>query len=199
MKILVLSILLFGVFISGCVKEFTLDKYDLYATEGWIACIVAAEQSIPQPDKPNIKKCTCNGTGKVRTGDGINETQCPCGDKCQCGQTRISVHKKRCIMFTSPKNCKPCKVFDKNIIPELKKQNWTFGGGESLVEIVICENKDNEWFTEQYKELREKNEIDLSNEGIPLFVLIEGEKVIDIKVGIQTAKGFTDFFYQVSK
>ena len=51
----------------------------------WVGLAIAAlDPTSPRPDAP--KKCCglCNGTGKVRTGDGLALVPCDCPDDCKC-------------------------------------------------------------------------------------------------------------------
>jgi hypothetical protein len=44
----------------------------------------APDNNDDKPDTPPDGKCTCNGTGRVRSGDGLVDVPCPCGKNCQC-------------------------------------------------------------------------------------------------------------------
>lgn len=52
----------------------------------WVGLAIAAlDTDGPRPDTP--KQCCgrCNGTGKVRTGDGLSIVPCDCPENCKCG------------------------------------------------------------------------------------------------------------------
>lgn len=40
---------------------------------------------VPQPPREGcVDGCTCNGTGKEKTGDGLDTVECRCPDGCKC-------------------------------------------------------------------------------------------------------------------
>lgn len=188
----ILIILMVCAIIIGCNKSFKGDEYKIYETEGLIALIVAentiVDNSIPQPDNPEPSECTCKGTGKVKTGDGLNTTQCPCGENCKC-----SKFSKRFIFLTS-KNCSPCNKFKKTETKQLEKQGWTFGDKNCLFETIECNIKDSKFVTDR-NDILNNYKVSLS-EGLPMFLLIENNKLIEKHIGYITAKSLTDMYYK---
>lgn len=51
------------------------------------ACILFDLPDAPTPDVPSeecVNDCTCNGTGREKTGDGLSTVDCRCPDGCKC-------------------------------------------------------------------------------------------------------------------
>jgi hypothetical protein len=51
------------------------------------ACILFDLPDAPTPDVPIegcVDGCTCNGTGREKTGDGLSTVDCRCPDGCDC-------------------------------------------------------------------------------------------------------------------
>lgn len=51
------------------------------------ACILFDLPDAPTPDLPSegcVDGCTCNGTGREKTGDGLSTVDCRCPDGCDC-------------------------------------------------------------------------------------------------------------------
>ena len=51
------------------------------------ACILFDLPDAPTPDVPSegcVDGCTCNGTGREKTGDGLSTVDCRCPDGCDC-------------------------------------------------------------------------------------------------------------------
>ena len=59
--------------------DYTPDYVALVAVQA--AIVAQMEEAKPTP-KPPLKNCSlCKGTGKVRTGDNQNWTNCPCTER----------------------------------------------------------------------------------------------------------------------
>jgi hypothetical protein len=59
--------------------DYTPDYVALVAVQA--AIVAQMEEAKPAP-KPPLKNCSlCKGTGKVRTGDNQNWTNCPCTER----------------------------------------------------------------------------------------------------------------------
>lgn len=68
-----------------------------------------------QPNNP-IEKCTCNGTKMVKSGDGIQDIPCPCGDNCKCNTNETeNKDNTRCNCGCNKKHCK-CQQNGKSCI-----------------------------------------------------------------------------------
>lgn len=70
-------------------NDYTPDYVAIVATQ--MAIIAQAQDPHPtiKPPLPNCSKC--KGTGKVKTGDGLNWTNCPCTERvadCPDGQCK---------------------------------------------------------------------------------------------------------------
>jgi hypothetical protein len=61
------------------IDDYTPDYVALVAVQA--AIVAQMEEAKPAP-KPPLKNCSlCKGTGKVRTGDNQNWTNCPCTER----------------------------------------------------------------------------------------------------------------------
>ena len=161
--ILILALILFFIPTGIVVHAFTVDKYKILEGEGVCAYSIAFLSlddkpitPIPLP-KPDVKECKCNGTKKVRTGDGLASIKCPCGDSCKC-QSPKGLPTNRIVLLTAPRRCKPCKQLDETTIPALKVVGWTFGRNKNI-EVVDLDENPNSGYTA---------------ESIPCFVTLDG-------------------------
>jgi hypothetical protein len=69
---------------AGCSKSVDVDRIPLLCECFSVAayeCIKAESRSVDEPEKCCGK---CNGTGKVRSGDGLALVDCPCPPTCPC-------------------------------------------------------------------------------------------------------------------
>lgn len=181
-----IKIFIIALFIGGCIHQFTPDEFQLYETEGLIAFVVnAADNPAPLPATPST--CPCNGTGKEKTGDGLAEVKCRCGDNCKCKAAKAN--KKRALLFTAPKSCSPCAQFEKKSVPVLKKNGWTIGpNATNLIQTIDTDDEANSKLVETF-----------NIDAIPTFVLLEDDKEIDRVSGFKKPKEFTDFFLKERK
>lgn len=180
--------------IAGCkVTPIEVSQFDIVKTEGFIAFMVAATRTVPFSPQPDVVSgCTCNGTKVVKQFDG-HVTQCPCGDNCKCKQSGkpddvqpINKPVKRVMLFTDPKNCSPCRKFEKDEVPTLKKKDWTVGkDDDNLIQVIDLKERENADVFKKYG----------VTQGIPTFILFEQEKEVRRYVGFMTANEFTDWFY----
>lgn len=145
--ILIISCILFLIPTGIALNAFSLDKYSKLRSEAGVAYSVAwldVEDeynkikngiiAIPTPKPTPIPVQTtcdkCNGTKKVKTGDGLGTTVCPCGAACKCVKTGASPNvstTRQIVLVTQPSVCEPCKQLDKSTLPALKAVGWTFG------------------------------------------------------------------------
>lgn len=150
--ILLLCFLLFLIPTGIAVQAFTLDKYERMTREGGIACVVASLEVIktsqnsvkPVPSPETIKPSTCSkcrGTKRVKSGDGILEIPCECGDKCKCQPTKnVAPKSVRTVLVFGAKWCGPCVLWHEKDEVNLKKNGWTFGEGKNIQVIDFDEN-----------------------------------------------------------
>lgn len=114
MKTLIILILL----LSGC-NKLNIDPFDIHTIEGFIAYSAAFHaKDIPQTPIDKSAGCKCNGTKKVKSGDGLLNVQCQCGPDCKCktnneGTGSIgTVNKlpsKYIVFITQENRCQPCR------------------------------------------------------------------------------------------
>jgi len=79
------------VFLSGCqAADPRLSDMTTAEITAELACrfaTIAAFDTAPSPDAPSegcVEGCGCNGTGREKTGDGLDTVPCRCPDHCDC-------------------------------------------------------------------------------------------------------------------
>lgn len=126
------------------------------------------------------KECTCGGTGKVKTGDGLSETVCQCGDKCTCKKTKVKTQ----ILYFGGDHCQPCRQMKNKIFPALAKVGWKISPKEgSQFHIIVYEADNNPKLVEKFK-----------IESIPLFILTEDGVEVNRHEGIISAAQMGNFW-----
>ena len=191
-NIWVLSVLL----IVGCVTStnvIKLNNYELAAAEGFTAYSFAWHRQVDEKEpEGNVKGCTCNGSKKVKSGDGLVTIPCPCGNNCTCKQNDLgsmpigSTQKveKYFILVSASKNCSACNDMNK----VLKKNGW------------ISKSEDREkyhYIHEDIGDLNKPNEEMLKkyNTGlVPTCIIFENEKEVRRLEGVPTAEELLQFW-----
>lgn len=73
---------------SGCNAPAVVDRADIIAALAVrYAAVVCQPKAAPTPAPPIegcVEGCTCNGTGREKTGDGLSTVDCRCPDGCEC-------------------------------------------------------------------------------------------------------------------
>lgn len=119
MKKIIAALLLF---IAGC--GYSPNPFEIYMFEG-IAAYAVTLQSKDGTSDTKIADCPCKGTKKVKSGDGLQVINCPCGDNCKCGQDEKKVETRQLLLYTDPVSCPPCRVVEKEIKKLIKQdKNW---------------------------------------------------------------------------
>lgn len=84
MKYLALAL----IFIGGCneLLKPTVPSADIAAEIAvrYAAAMLNAPKPTPAPAPAPVTQCNKCTNGKVKTGDGLDWTQCECGDECKC-------------------------------------------------------------------------------------------------------------------
>lgn len=108
---------------------------------------------IPEKKTPDVVNCTCNGTGKVKSGDGLVEIPCDCGVNCTCAKkdngslpevkveaveinlqsptaenNKFKLLKKNFLVYIGAEWCGRCVYMKNTIFPQLKNNEWDFDG-----------------------------------------------------------------------
>jgi thiol-disulfide isomerase/thioredoxin len=175
--------------VAGCSAGLTIDAFDIYKTEAFMAYAfndgLTKPAPIPSPTTPDNKTCTCGGTKQVKTGDGLHMTECPCGPSCSCKANNSEQKKNKRVLYFGQKGCSPCRQVQKNTFPVLKttKPAWTIGDADTNLIQVLDFDKNND--------LAQKFNID----SVPTFILLNGNKEVKRVTGFMTPKQFTDFFF----
>lgn len=81
-----MRLILLAVLIAGCGSPRSVDatRVPLLCecfSDAAYECIKAESRPVDEPEKCCGK---CNGTGKVRSGDGLALVDCPCPETCPC-------------------------------------------------------------------------------------------------------------------
>ena len=78
--------------VSGCTTASALDDITKAKITAELACQYATvivnqkrePTPAPLPTDGCVDGCTCNGTGREKTGDGLDTVECRCPDGCDC-------------------------------------------------------------------------------------------------------------------
>jgi len=167
---------LFLILCMGC-SSIQIDQWELAKFEGinaFASTIVGVVVPIPKPTE-----CSCGGTKKVKSGDGLLEIPCPCGENCKC-----KVSTKRQILIIGTSWCKPCKNLDKDVM-KLAKEGWKIGeklGGDEHILIL----------TDLGEEIEDKMNI----QSYPTIILMENDKEIDRNDTMRTKEEISHYYYK---
>jgi len=137
--VLILVVLIVLIPTGVIAKHYTIDRFARLQNEAIVAYSVAAlyeepKETVPTPTpNPTPKTCNrCNGTKKVRSGDGLALIPCECGDGCQCstkGAAKATEPRQTLLLVTDVLYCGPCITMDRNTIPALKARGWKVEAG----------------------------------------------------------------------
>ena len=76
------------VLLAGCETVAEIDRANIVAELATRTATVWHNlPKAPTPDVPSegcVDGCTCNGTGREKTGDGLSTVDCRCPDGCKC-------------------------------------------------------------------------------------------------------------------
>lgn len=119
--------------LTGC-NITSLPPADTNGARAYVAVTMAFTQPGARRPSPVRTTCDkCDGTKRVKSGDGLAMVACECGENCKCvetgdppGDTDIATSL---VMITSD-NCPPCLRWKKEIAPWLKASGWIIGTGE---------------------------------------------------------------------
>lgn len=75
--------------LAGCSQSVTVSVPlpGIIAELSVSATVAMMKQDPAAPDEPTdgcVRGCTCKGTGKEKTGDGLDTVPCRCPDSCEC-------------------------------------------------------------------------------------------------------------------
>lgn len=182
---------LFTLLFAGCSQAITLNEFDAHRFEGFVACVVNNSDTkpapVPQPNV-NVPGCTCGGTGKVKTGDGLHDTECPCGPNCTCNKVNVDPEVKTKavqIYYFGSKNCGPCQKVKKDVFPRLEKRGWKIaeeGSGQDAHIVTFDLDKK--------PEMHEKYNI----ENIPVFIRMVDGKEVERREGYMSPREVAKFY-----
>lgn len=124
MSTLILAILL----LSGC-NKLNVNPYELIKFEGFAAYVINQHKKT-DPQLTTVDKsvgCKCNGTKKVKSGDGLASINCQCGADCKCKKDEgtgsigsLPLPVKYIVWVTSETGCVACNRVSKVI----SRNNW---------------------------------------------------------------------------
>lgn len=79
---------IFLVLLAGCETVAEINRANIVAELATRTATVWHNlPKAPTPDVPSegcVDDCTCNGTGREKTGDGLSTVDCRCQDGCEC-------------------------------------------------------------------------------------------------------------------
>lgn len=212
-QLAVILVLILSVVPSANSSSFEVDNYDILKYEGFVAYEMAALDKNDKSPTNTVDKCSCGGTGRVKSGDGLLTMDCPCQPNCLCGKDKPVKPAKLCenpncqcvncvcktkecesswakrILIFGYKDCPPCNQFKKTELVKLTKrptQPWNYGNKPSnLIQEIDIETEDGEKLVEKYE-----------TDSYPAFIIVDKTgKELDRQVGFFTAKELTDLYY----
>lgn len=169
--------------------SFAMDKYENLSSEGMVA-MQSANTKFDEvsPDKViPVPICNCCGTGKVKSGDGIIDIPCPCGDNCKCSIGDVDDSDASYTVWFTAKWCGPCVQFARDEVPTFERAGWKFGKdrwskGVNIVKVDVDDDR--------YK-LRDRFEP--GDMMLPRFVVVRRGKKVDAISGYHTFKQLSKF------
>ena len=189
---------------------FAVDEFDILKYKGFIA--FRSAETVKSSNEKNLNVCSCNGTGKVKSGDGILLIDCPCQpncncknidleksskcsnpdckcSSCECVQTDCQSKWSKRILFFGFTNCVLCSKFKKYELPKLtehKTNPWDYGTtSQNLIQYIDSESESGEKLVEHY-----------SVDTYPTFIVIDkqGKELVRYE-GFLSAKSLGDLYY----
>lgn len=188
-------IVVLAILFSVPMENFASNEFETHKYVGFIAferAILIDDNTQSEPTN-----CPCNGTGRVKSGDGILLIPCPCGDSCKCSKNNTnpdnslentSQWSKR-VLFLSFKNCPPCNKWKKDEKPKLvnrSKDPWDYGTTpQNLIQEIDIETPDGEKYVERY-----------DTSTYPTFIIVDKQgKELARQEGFITAQELGDLYY----
>ena len=163
--------------LSGCVSP---QKENLLLFEALSAYAVQIETKTVQTTCDE-----CKGTGKVKSGDGLNETQCPCGDNCQCKKPNEEPDENlpRTMIFVKARNCEACDQTSEKVFPVLKKRKYIIQTDMTKKGHIFIVDWHRSPIPKKYNVT-----------GTPTYLLFKGDKLIGQHTGFLNSAGVIKFF-----
>lgn len=172
--------ILLCILFAGCSNS--ISTLDLYRFDGISAYATTLE--LKEESKPIID-CKCNGTRKVKSGDGLLEVPCKCGSHCKCkGSDDVKVLGIQ-IWYFGQKSCGPCRKVKNNVLPALRKNGWKIANAGSGQEahVVIFDLDKNPDLINKY-----------NITDIPLFIRTVDNKEVSRHEGYLNPQGIGHLF-----
>lgn len=208
-QLAILVVLILSIVPANADSSLSVNKLDVSKYKGFTAF---ESSEISTTDVAVVDKCPCNGTKRVKSGDGLLEIGCPCGVNCLCGKDKnvkpnkcgnencqcisCSCKGKECeskwakrILMFGYADCPPCNQFKKNELPKLIKRasnSWDYGDTTAnLIQNIDIETDDGELFVEKYE-----------TTVYPTFIVVDrAGKELDRFEGFLSAKALGDLYY----
>lgn len=209
--------------IIGCVATtniIKLNSYELAASEGFTAYSFAWHHKTDVKEQEgNVKGCTCNGTKKVKSGDGLATIPCPCGDKCTCktddkGSAPVGSNQCTCVKdgkcACDDCSCDNCPALPSKYIVFVTASDRTCVNCKKAHKIL----DDNGWISQGKNRKAfhyiEKSVGDISpdndskywkqykTDGVPTYILMVNNKEVKRYVGVLEGQDLVNFFNNVS-
>lgn len=192
-KDLTLILLLFFLLLPMKFSTPAIADVEPLDAEGFVA-VIANSIKFDQESSLPTKSCECNGTKRIRSGDGILQMACPCGANCTCKKvdtgslppTQSQMQEAYTVFFTA-KWCGNCVTFKSRDVPKLVASGWNctnkYAQGTNLLMVDIDENPT---LFSKYSNAKKKT-------FLPFYVVVRGEKVLGQHEGYLSWKEFAKF------
>jgi thiol-disulfide isomerase/thioredoxin len=195
----------------------TVDQFEMEVSEGFVANFYV---DIPRDNNNEVVECQCDGSKKIKSGDGLISVDCPCmqNGKCECkkntgsaganpvtesslstGNPFSDLKKKYAVVYVGAVWCGPCHWVNDNSFPLLKERKWSFG--DKQFSYTVGPEMDNMIITVDYDEkemgfLRDFLSDDMEDIKLPTFfkIDIQNKKIVSKIVGNHDAAAIHRFY-----
>lgn len=171
------------------VHSYAQEKYARLTGEGGISYCVAyldiQKEDTKTPDIVPQTTCDkCNGTKKVKSGDGLVTVPCPCGANCKCSGMAPEGSRKPVvkILYVGAEWCMPCTQVSNFTFPKLIKSGWEIKGPNKGGHIEKFD------FSLDADKLH-----DYKVESLPTWIKLEDDKEVSRHEGFLNAWGVSHF------
>lgn len=169
------------VFLLFCSTAFGQEWTGLISSELALATLKTQDEQVPRSE------CTvCDGTGKVKAGDGRTIVWRDCDN---CYDDTGAEQEKRCVLFFTADWCRPCVRVKRQEFPPMRENGWRivdYEDFEAGCHIGVVES-------DLHRELVDQFDIRL----LPTFVVVDSatrSHEFDRHVGYLDQRGIRDLW-----